>query len=118
MSVIVSAPVEGNAIIKLKTSSEENYDFIKLYVDNTLLLSVSGNTSWQELPVTVPSGDHIIKLTYEKDSSSEAGLDCGYFAIVPRHIIVKGKTQEEAESLLAFSNIPYTCKILTLDKAI
>lgn len=69
-------------MIKLKTSSEEDYDILTLTLDGQELTSMSGITDWQYLSATIPSGSHTAVLTYSKDGSISSGDDHAYFAIV------------------------------------
>lgn len=59
----------------LKTSSEQNYDFLKFYIDNQLRGQWSGDTDWQRAKFFVPAGNHIFKWTYSKDVGVAAGSD-------------------------------------------
>ena len=115
MSASVEASESFPVTIKLKTSSEEGCDILTLTFDGQELTSMSGETGWQYMPVTIPSGSHTVVLTYSKDGSVSSGDDHAYFAIIQGCIAVKGKTQEEAEQLLANANAPETCKIITID---
>jgi len=56
-------------------SSEENYDFLKFYIDNGLMLSISGNQSWQRYAIPVSEGTHTFKWEYSKDGSVGSGDD-------------------------------------------
>ena len=114
MSVSIEASESFPVTIKLKTSSEEGCDTLTLTLDGQELTSMSGITDWQYLPATIPSGSHTVVLTYGKDGSVSKGDDNAYFAIVQGCIAVMGKTQEEAEQLLANANAPETCRIITI----
>ncbi len=62
-----------------KVSSEQNYDFLKFYVNGTEVQSWSGNIAWTQYTYTFPSaGDYTIKFAYEKDYSVSEGSDCGW----------------------------------------
>ena len=115
MSALIEASESFPVTIKLKTSSEKDSDMLALTFDGQELTSMSGETGWQYMPVTIPSGSHTVVLTYSKDGSVSDGDDHAYFAIVQGCIAVKGKTQEEAEQLLADATVPVTCKIITID---
>lgn len=59
----------------LKTSSENNYDFLKFYIDNQLRGQWSGDTDWKREKYFVPAGNRTFKWTYTKDVSVTGGSD-------------------------------------------
>lgn len=61
-----------------KVSSEDNYDFLKFYIDNTLQDEWSGEVNWSEVSYPVSSGNHTFKWIYEKDVSVASGSDCAF----------------------------------------
>lgn len=58
-----------------KVSSEENYDFLKFYMDNTVVESWSGNIGWTKYSILVPAGTHTFKWQYSKDNYMSSGSD-------------------------------------------
>lgn len=73
----------GNFIaFAVKTSSEQGYDFLKFYIDNVEMLSVSGETEWQTYYFDVEPGVHELRWSYEKDSSVSEGLDTAWLDAV------------------------------------
>jgi probable HAF family extracellular repeat protein len=72
--------INGPATVSFywKVSSEQNHDFLQFYVDDTLKDSISGNVDWQQKTYSIPAGPHVIKWTYSKDVSGNAGSDCGW----------------------------------------
>lgn len=61
-----------------KVSSEQNWDKLKFYVDDELVESISGVTSWANVSRAVGAGSHTLKWTYDKDGSASSGNDCGW----------------------------------------
>ena len=65
-----------------KVSSESGYDYLRWYLDGTEKSKISGTGgTWQNVPVSVPAGEHTIQWTYSKDSSSASGSDCGWVKV-------------------------------------
>jgi hypothetical protein len=61
-----------------KVSSENNYDFLKFYINNNLQGSWSGEQGWAEAVYPVTPGVHTFKWVYEKDASVVSGGDCAW----------------------------------------
>lgn len=58
-----------------KVSSEENYDFMKFFINNKLMSQWSGNKDWERFSFPVPQGPVAFKWTYEKDQYVSQGAD-------------------------------------------
>lgn len=58
-----------------KVSSEESYDFLKFFIDNSLVGNWSGQHGWTRAAYAVPAGEHTFKWVYEKDYMMDAGSD-------------------------------------------
>ena len=56
-----------------KTSSEKNYDYLK--INNETRERISGEVDWTEKELTVTAGE-TVTLSYVKDSSGKSGSDC------------------------------------------
>ena len=70
---------KGTLSFKWKTSSEQNYDKLNLYVDGSLVTSISGSTSWTNYSRTITAdGSHTVEWRYTKDGSVSSGSDCGW----------------------------------------
>jgi hypothetical protein len=61
-----------------KVSSESDYDNLEFYIDSDRQLRISGTMNWQQQTYAIPSGAHILVWRYVKDSTIEAGSDCGW----------------------------------------
>ena len=80
MSLTLTGPYEFT--FSWKVSSENNYDYLRWYLDGTENSKISGTGgTWQTVSVSVPVGEHTIKWTYSKDSSVSSGSDCGWVRI-------------------------------------
>lgn len=76
----ISFVVEGPKTIswKWKISSEKWYDYMHCYVDGNEYANNQGSTDWQPVSVTLGSGSHVIRISYEKDGGVSEGSDCGW----------------------------------------
>lgn len=61
-----------------KVSSENGNDFLKFYIDNTLVDQWSGNLDWAGVSYDVEPGFHTFKWSYEKNESISQGYDGGW----------------------------------------
>jgi len=69
----------GTLSFNWKVSSEVDYDFLEVFVDNVLQPgSISGEVDWQQKNISIPAGSHIIKWIYSKDAFAGTGSDCGW----------------------------------------
>jgi len=59
----------------LKTSSEQDYDFLNFYIDGVLQGQWSGDTPWRRASYPVDAGEHTFKWSYNKDIALSWGLD-------------------------------------------
>jgi len=59
-------------------SSEQNFDFLIVSINNIELEAISGNTSFTKKSIIIPSGNHTITWTYSKDLSVSEYYDSGY----------------------------------------
>ena len=81
----LTALVEGPGSISFywRTSSEEFFDTLALYVDGKFVASISGETGWQSLSKAIAGyGQHVITWTYAKDGQGAAGMDCAWLDMV------------------------------------
>ncbi len=59
-------------------SSEEGYDYLGLWLDDTLRKQVSGVQDWTPVETYVPSGVHTMLWAYVKDESISRNMDRGW----------------------------------------
>lgn len=84
----------GTLSFNWKVSSEVDYDFLEVFVDNVLQPgSISGEIDWQQKNISIPAGSHIIKWIYSKDVFAGTGSDCGWvdkvsFTLSPKVSII------------------------------
>ena len=63
-----------------KVSSEEGFDYLRVFVDNSTIpvFSISGETGWEQRTITFTNGSHFVRWIYSKDGSVSAGRDAGW----------------------------------------
>lgn len=61
-----------------KVSSEEDYDYLRFYIDNDLQDMWSGEVGWQQAIYAVDAGNHEFKWEYYKDGGVSHGSDCAW----------------------------------------
>jgi hypothetical protein len=66
---------EDSISFYLRTSSEQDYDFLMFYIDGVLQEQWSGETPWIRAAFPVAAGEHIFKWVYLKDIALTSGLD-------------------------------------------
>jgi hypothetical protein len=65
-----------------KVSSEDGYDFLNFYIDESLKSQWSGNMNWEKVSFPVTQGEHTFRWVYEKDSYVVSGSDCGWIDLI------------------------------------
>ncbi len=59
----------------LRVSSENNYDYLRFYVDGNEQDSWAGTVAWQQAIYVISPGTHTFKWEYDKDGSVSTGSD-------------------------------------------
>ena len=77
---ILQTSVTGPGTLKFwwRVSSEQDFDFLNFWLDNTSPVRISGETDWWQVSVTLSAGTHSLRWIYSKDESVSAGLDAGW----------------------------------------
>gem|GEM_PF-833300 len=78
MSLTLNFASAGTVSFAVKASTESNYDFLRFSVDGVVQASWSGNQAWTVVSFPVSAGVHVLRWSYEKDSSLSTGDDAGY----------------------------------------
>ena len=77
----LSTTVQGRGYLtfRWRTSSEWDYDCLRLRVDGDEVASISGERDWEDFYLPVEGdGPHTVEWLYTKDGSSASGEDCGW----------------------------------------
>ena len=78
ISLAMNVTIESELSFYLKVSSEQNYDFLKFYLDGEQKAVWSGEVDWQQQKFIIPSGSHTFLWIYQKDGSLNGGSDCAW----------------------------------------
>ena len=76
--LVINLNVENSGLISFyfKVSSENNWDKLKFYIDETFISEWSGEIDWEEFSYSVSQGNHEFRWIYYKDSGGDHGSDC------------------------------------------
>ena len=79
-SLEVTRDITDNGTISFywKVNSESGWDYLKFFLDGTLIQEISGTVSWTQVTTNVSAGLRTFKWQYYKDSSVTTGLDTGW----------------------------------------
>ena len=89
VSIPVTLTEPDSVSFYYKVSSEANYDKFHFDIDNTDLLTESGEVAWTRAAFLVPAGNHTLKFTYAKDGSVFSNSDCAWID----HVTLPHQTQ-------------------------
>ena len=78
LKIELDVTAAGNISFWKKVSSEATYDFLRFYIDGSLLDEWSGEDDWSEEIYPVTSGTHLFEWKYVKDTYVSIGDDCGW----------------------------------------
>jgi|GEM_PF-665096 len=76
--VVINVATTDVITFHYKVSSESGYDFLRFYIDNTLMGAYSGEVPWTEISFPVTAGNHTFRWVYIKDSGAVSGSDCAW----------------------------------------
>ena len=69
----------GTLSFRWRSSSEADFDALRLLVDGSEVDWISGERDWQDFSVSIGTdGPHTVEWTYSKDASVSEGSDCGW----------------------------------------
>ena len=75
VSLQTRAPSEGTLLVDIEVSSEANYDFLHIRVDNQTVASYAGTVSLDDFEIELSEVGQTIVFTYEKDATVTRGSD-------------------------------------------
>lgn len=104
----VSLEKDAQLSFKYKVSSEQNWDYFKVYIDGQLVYEDSGETGWKVESIPVSSGEHTIRFAYEKDSSMSQGEDTAWvdWVKIEEFSGLTGKVNINGNEIDVYSEIP------------
>ncbi|MGC9361574.1 MAG: T9SS type A sorting domain-containing protein, partial [Candidatus Syntrophosphaera sp.] len=79
MTVTLSSDAPGTISFWKKVSSEQNYDYLRFYINGIMKNQWSGTSDvWSQVNYDVQAGMNIYKWEYSKDSMVSSGSDCAW----------------------------------------
>ncbi len=75
MFMTLNVTSDGQVSFARRTSTEQDYDFLRFYIDNQMMGQWSGESAWAEVSFPVEAGSHSFRWVYEKDGIGVAGSD-------------------------------------------
>ena len=81
----MTTEVTGSGVLSFywKVSSESNYDYLSVWVDDDRQERISGSVDWSEVTLSIEgSGAHTVQWQYDKDGSVSSGDDTGWVDLV------------------------------------
>ncbi|MEJ0089375.1 MAG: LamG-like jellyroll fold domain-containing protein [Limisphaerales bacterium] len=72
-----TVPTDGEVSFHWKVSSEEDFDYLRFYINGNEQDSISGDVDWFQESYSVSAGD-VLRWEYTKDGSDSDGLDAGF----------------------------------------
>ncbi len=97
--VYLDVLADGDISFYRKLSSETEWDYLRFYIDYTLMGEWSGELDWEMVSFPVEQGLHTFRWVYEKDAYYSSGEDCAWvdYIVFPPVDIANGTN----ENLLA-----------------
>ncbi len=102
LSLTQEVGAAGEISFFYKVSSENNYDYLKFFIDGTEQDSWAGDVDWTQAEYEVTAGTHTFKWTYLKDGSVSSGEDCAWID----YIILPGGEGSGANVYPEFTSSP------------
>jgi hypothetical protein len=80
MASWVETVVNGPGTLRFwwRVSSEEDRDFLGVWLNFGLVTRISGETDWKQVTLEIADGAQLVRWEYRKDSGVNAGLDAGF----------------------------------------
>lgn len=69
--------VNGSVAFNYCVTSETNYDWLSISIDDTEVVKKSGTVAWTDYSKELPAGTHTLTLKYTKDGSGATSPDAG-----------------------------------------
>ena len=78
LSLSMDVLAAGDMSFYYKVSSEIGYDYLRFYLDGSLVAEWDGEVDWTPYTQALTAGPHTIMFAYEKDGSLSSGSDAGW----------------------------------------
>lgn len=107
LSLLVSDT--GSVSFARRVSTEENYDWLRFYIDGVEMGAWSGLHDWEEITYPISAGLHTLLWVYEKDNIGSANNDRCWvddISLPPHQLVVPTNTPEKGLASLKASPNP------------
>ncbi len=91
-----------------KVSSEENYDMLNFYINDTIVGQWSGELDWERVSFPVVAGIHNFKWEYTKDPAVSVGLDAAFIDFI-EFPSIQFTTADAGKDVTIYECQDYTC---------
>ncbi|MBK8557271.1 MAG: T9SS type A sorting domain-containing protein [Lewinellaceae bacterium] len=111
MSLTLDVTETGVVSFARRVSSEENYDFLRFYIDSIEIDAWSGEKPWAEVSYPVTPGIHQFSWVYAKDDYASAGSDRAWLdeiSLPPHQVFVATQLPATLSSNMAVYPNPGT----------
>ncbi len=78
MYITYYTPVQDEISFYFRVFSEEDYDFLKFYINDTIVDMWSGYVNWEQASFEVEAGYNTFRWEYSKDEAVSNGSDCAW----------------------------------------
>jgi subtilisin family serine protease len=78
MSLTMVVTSDDSIAFYRKVSSQNNFDFLRFFIDEVLWYEASGETTWNRAAVPVSQGTHTFRWVYVKNNNTSDGSDCAW----------------------------------------
>ena len=82
ISITMDVAADGEISFWKKVSSENNYDYLRFYINGQSQGEWCGEAAWTEETFEVSAGEVTFEWKYEKDGSVSNGSDCGWIDMI------------------------------------
>jgi hypothetical protein len=82
MSITIDVASAGEISFYRKVSSENNYDFLKFFINGDMVAQWSGSAAWSQVAYPVNPGNTTFTWTYSKDHIVSSGSDCAWIDFI------------------------------------
>jgi hypothetical protein len=110
LSLTLEALINDSISFWKKVSSEQDYDYLRFYIDGVQQGEWCGEVAWSQNAYPVSAGSHTYTWTYSKDYMVSAGSDCAWLDyIVFPPIVSSVQGVEENSAFSVFNCNPNPC---------
>lgn len=108
MQITANVTVNDSVKFYRKISSEQNWDFLRFYIDNVQKGYWSGVSGWVRQAYPVGTGTHVLTWTYDKDEVYDDNMDCAWVDAItfPPGTLVTGISTTEGVNDAGLNSYP------------